>query len=88
MFKERKPKRIKCTAIPGRTALGGTAYIHRCGEQWVCMLDNGISASFFYAVGNCDEAALRFSLEDASSDKKRLAIVQAVAGQNRVCELV
>lgn len=73
-------KRLKIT-----DDLGNVSYIHNSGG-WRCTLANGIPASFFYAVGNCDETALRFGLEDAKDDEERLLIVSSVAGPRRRVE--
>jgi hypothetical protein len=79
------PKRIKVTDI-----LGNVAYIHPTAihgrDTWTCTLANGTPASFFYAVGNCDETALRFHLEDAADDDARLDVVKEFAGQRRTVE--
>jgi len=77
------PRRIKTV-----DELRNTAYLYPARGTWRCVLDNGMNASFFYAVGNCDEAALRFALEDAESDEQRLNIVKAIAGPRRAVSFV
>ncbi|SDK43255.1 hypothetical protein [Bradyrhizobium ottawaense] len=74
-------KRIKVT-----DDLGNVAYIHRNQLGWTCTLANGIPASFFYAVGNVDETAFRFHLEDAADDDARLNVVKDHAGPRRKVE--
>lgn len=78
------PRRLKCTD-PCRNV----AYIHHTAHRgWSCTLANGIPAAMHYAVGNADEMALKFRLEDAASDAERLQIVREVAGPRYKVELV
>jgi hypothetical protein len=74
-------KRIRVT-----DDLRNVAYIHHARGTWQCTLANGIPATFFYAVGNVDETAFRFRLEDAADDDARLSVVKEAAGPRRVVE--
>jgi hypothetical protein len=79
-----KMTRFKCT-----DQLGNVAYIHHNNARgWCCTLANGIPASMFYAVGNCDEMGLKFKLEDAGDDKERLSLIKSAASPQTRVEMV
>lgn len=79
---------VRATRIKVTDELNNVAYIHfSAARGWCCTLSNGIAASFWYAVGNCDEQGLRFRLDDAQTPEELLQIVMAAAGPRRKVEI-